>query len=136
MITCDCEEILRMRKVYFEDQSKVSVSRSVVSDSLRPHGLYPVMLLCLWDSPGKNTGVGCHSLLQGIFSQPRDWTWVSHIAGRFFTIWAAREAQRLILKSKKIFKCAWNHFQETFILVLNIQNVFLAFCVVYHTFSL
>ena len=25
------------------------------------------MLLCLWDSPGKNTGVGCHTLLQGIF---------------------------------------------------------------------
>ena len=25
------------------------------------------MLLCPWDSPGKNTGVGCHDLLQGIF---------------------------------------------------------------------
>ena len=25
------------------------------------------ILLCLWDSPGKNTGVGCHFLLQGIF---------------------------------------------------------------------
>ena len=40
---------------------------SVVSDSLRPHGLYPTSLLCPWDSPGKNTGVGCHSLLQGVF---------------------------------------------------------------------
>ena len=27
----------------------------------------PARLLCPWDSPGKNTGVGCHSLLQGIF---------------------------------------------------------------------
>ena len=27
----------------------------------------PTGLLCPWDSPGKNTGVGCHSLLQGIF---------------------------------------------------------------------
>ena len=27
-------------------------------------------LLCPWDSPGKNTGVGCHFLLQGIFSPP------------------------------------------------------------------
>ena len=44
-----------------------SVSCSVVSDSLRPHGLYPARLLCPWDSPGKNTGVGCHSVLQGIF---------------------------------------------------------------------
>ena len=43
-----------------------SVSCSVVSDSLRPRGLQPTRLLCPWDSPGKNTGVGCHSLLQGI----------------------------------------------------------------------
>ena len=34
---------------------------------LRPHGLYPARLLCPWDFPGKNTGVGCHFLLQGIF---------------------------------------------------------------------
>ena len=82
------------------------------------------------DSPGKNTGVGCHALLQGIFptqgsnpglphcrwslsclsyqgsprilewvaypfskgsSQPRNQTWISCIAGRFFTVWATRE---------------------------------------------
>ena len=34
---------------------------------LRPHGLSPARLLCLWDFPGKNTGVGCHFLIQGIF---------------------------------------------------------------------
>ena len=45
----------------------VSVSCSVVSDSLRLHGLKPTRLLCPWNSPGKNTGVGCHALLQGIF---------------------------------------------------------------------
>ena len=45
------------------------------------------------DSTGKNTGVGCHALLQGIF-QPRDQTQVSHIAGGFFTSWATREAQQ------------------------------------------
>ena len=39
----------------------------VLSDSLRPYGLQPVRLLCPWNSPGKNTGVGCHALLQGIF---------------------------------------------------------------------
>ena len=37
---------------------------SVVSDSVRPHGLQPTRLLRPWDSPGKNTGVGCHFLLQ------------------------------------------------------------------------
>ena len=35
-----------------------------MSDSVRPHGLQPTRLLCPWDSPGKDTGVGCHFLLQ------------------------------------------------------------------------
>ena len=45
----------------------VCVSHLVVTNSLWPHGLWPTRLLCPWDSPGKNTGVGCHFLLQGIF---------------------------------------------------------------------
>ena len=40
---------------------------SVMSNSLRSYGLWPPRLLCLWDSLGKNTGVGCCVLLQGIF---------------------------------------------------------------------
>ena len=40
---------------------------SVVSDSLQPYGVQAVRLLCPWISPGKNTGVGCHAPLQGIF---------------------------------------------------------------------
>ena len=43
------------------------LNHSVMSDSLQPHGLWPVRLFSLWDSPGKNSGVGCHALLQGIF---------------------------------------------------------------------
>ena len=39
----------------------------VVSYSWKPHGLQPTSSSCPWDSPGKNTGVGCHFLLQGIF---------------------------------------------------------------------
>ena len=39
-----------------------SENRSVVSDSLQPHGLYSQ-----WSSPGQNTRVGNYSLLQGIF---------------------------------------------------------------------
>ena len=39
---------------------------SVVSDSVRPHSRQPTRLLRPWDSPGKNTGVGCHFLLQGM----------------------------------------------------------------------
>ena len=99
--------------------------------------------LCPWDSPGKNTGVGCHFLIQcvkvksesevsqscptlcdpmdcslqgssahgilqaGILewvvipfsrgsSLPRDQTSVSCIADRFFTVWATREALRVL----------------------------------------
>ena len=35
-----------------------------MSDSVRPHRRQPTRLPCPWDSPGKNTGVGCHFLLQ------------------------------------------------------------------------
>ena len=35
-----------------------------MSDSVRPHRQKPTRLPCRWDSPGKNTGVGCHFLLQ------------------------------------------------------------------------
>ena len=42
------------------------VTLSVVSDSLQSHGLQPARLLCSWNSPGKNIGVGCHFLLQRI----------------------------------------------------------------------
>ena len=38
-----------------------------MSDSLRPHGLYPARLICPRSPPGTNTGVGSHSLLQRIF---------------------------------------------------------------------
>ena len=41
------------------------LSRSVMSDSFRPHGL--TRLLSPWNSPGKNTGVGCHAFFKRIF---------------------------------------------------------------------
>ena len=70
--------------------SSESVSCLVVSDSLQPHALQPARLICPWDSPGKNTEVVCHSLLQGIFPKqslnPR-----SCIADGFFTVCATRE---------------------------------------------
>ena len=47
------------------------LSRFTRSDSLQPYGLWPIRLLSPWDSPGKNTGVGCHTLLQGIFLTQR-----------------------------------------------------------------
>ena len=53
------------------------VSRSVTSDSLPLHGLQPARLLCLWNSSGKNTGMGSHFLLHRIFPT-QDGTQVSN----------------------------------------------------------
>ena len=50
-----------------QEYLKVSISRSVVPNSLWPHGLQPTKLLCPLDFPGKDTGVDCHFFLQGIF---------------------------------------------------------------------
>ena len=72
---------------------KISVNHSVVPNSLWPFGLYPARHLCPWDSPGKNTGVGCHFLLQGIFvTQGSN----SHLlpCGWFLCHWATREAPK------------------------------------------
>ena len=42
-----------------------------MSDSVRPHRWQPTRLLYPWDSPGKNTGTGCHALLHRIFPTHR-----------------------------------------------------------------
>ena len=62
--------------MYLEQKSE---SHSVVSSSLRPHGLYNP-----WNSPGQNTGVGSLSLLQGIFPT-QELNQGLLIAGGFFT---------------------------------------------------
>ena len=56
-----------------------------------PMELKPARLLCPWDSWGKNTGVVAITFFRGS-SRLRDWTWVSCIAGRVFTIWVIKEA--------------------------------------------
>ena len=76
--------LLSYSKILIESES---ISCSVVSDSLWPHGLQPARLLCPWNSPGKNTAIGCHSILKGDFLTSH-WTPVSCIERRFFTIWA------------------------------------------------
>ena len=59
---------------------------SITSNSLWPHGLWPTRLLCPWDFPGKNTGVGCYFLLQGNLPNPGIEPLVSPaFTGRFFS---------------------------------------------------
>ena len=80
-----------------------SVSLSVWSDSLQACGLQHARLLCPWNSPGKNTGVGSHSLLQEIFltqglnlSLPRLLHWqaaallLHHLGSPFHLVWEIR----------------------------------------------
>ena len=54
---------------------------SALSDSST---LWGARLLCPWESPGKNNGVGAIPSSRGSF-WPRNWTWVSCTAGTFFT---------------------------------------------------
>ena len=60
--------------------------------TLQPHGLQPTRLLCPWDSPGKNTGVGCQFLLLLDLGIKLAISFVSCIGGQIFyhcAIWEA-----------------------------------------------
>ena len=68
------QEVLLVMLSFFRNISsipsqweKVKVSVTQFCLTLWPHGLQPVRLLCPWGSPGKNTRMCSHSLLQGIF---------------------------------------------------------------------
>ena len=71
-----------------------SVSHSVASDSVTPWIVAP-RLLCPWDSPGNNTGVGGHFLLQRIFLAQGSNRGLQH-SGRLFTDWASREGELIL----------------------------------------
>ena len=99
-------------------------------DSLRPHGLQPTWFHCPWNPLGKNTGVGCHSLLQGIFptqrlnqagspklqadSLPFESPWgtkryAQAQSGKYYTMWGqynkAQDTALLVLVNVKIKSC-------------------------------
>ena len=61
--------MINVKTMKQRENSKESESERhlVVSNSLWHHGLEPARLLCPWNSPGKNTGAGCHFLLQVVF---------------------------------------------------------------------
>ena len=68
--------------------------------TLQPRGLSPIRLLCPWDFPGKNTGVGCHSLLQEIFLTQDLNLGLLHCR-QSLTVWAPREAPSCSLRTFK-----------------------------------
>ena len=70
---------------------------------MQPYGLYPARILCLWHSPGKNIGVGCHALFQGNLSNPgiTPVSLKSALSDRFFTTSTTWEAQTKAYRGKK-----------------------------------
>ena len=75
----------------------------VMSNSLQPHGLWLTRLLCPWDSPGKNTGVGCHALLREILPYPG-----IELMSLISPAWQADSVQLSHLGSPKI-KLMWDY---------------------------
>ena len=73
-----------------------SVGRSDMSYSLQPSGLWASSFLCPWNSPSSTFEWAAISSSRGS-SWPRDQTQVFCIAGRFFTVWATREAPKTYL---------------------------------------
>ena len=58
--------LFRLYFIYFHSEKRKSINHSVVSNSVGSHRLELARLFCPWNSPGKSTRVGNHSLLQGI----------------------------------------------------------------------
>ena len=83
------QTIQKSSMCYTVGPSCVSVfSLLVMSDSLCPIGLQPARLLCPWNISDRNTGVGCHFLLQGIFANQGSNSCLFHLLlfiGGFFT---------------------------------------------------
>ena len=77
------------------DNEGESDNHSVMSDSLRPHGVHGILQARIleWVVVPFSRGT----------SQPRDWTQVSHFAGRFFTSWAPRILEWVIYLLQGIF---------------------------------
>ena len=65
----------------------------------------PTSLLCPWNSPGKNIGVGCHALLQGIL--PTQGSNPGLLNCRQILIWATREARKMFSSDTKCKTCQW-----------------------------
>ena len=81
-----------------------------------PMELKPARLLCPWDSWGKNTGVVAITFFRGS-SRLRDWTWVSCIAGRVFTVWATRKAH-LVAILKRVLESHLTHLANCGVSIL------------------
>ena len=100
-----------MKRSAHREEVKVLVTQSCSTRWL--HGLLPDRLLCPCNSPGKSTGVGCHSLLQGIFATQGSNLGLLHCREILYH-WATWEAPQARLKWKSLshvwlFVTPWLH---------------------------
>ena len=97
---------------------KVNVLVTQSCPSLWPHGLEPTRLLCPWKSTGKNTGMGCHSLLQGIVLTQGSDPGLLHCRHSLYNL-ATREAQSTFMSLDLFyFFLLWSLPEKTTILKL------------------
>ena len=88
-----------------------------MSDSLQPCGLKPARLLRPWDFQGKNTGVGCHFLLQGIFPSQGLNLWLLGLLHRRRILyhWVNEEAHiQLLTDYSENYSCSLSPIVRTF----------------------
>ena len=90
---------------------------SVVSNSGRPHGPEPASLLCPWDSPSKNTGVGCHALLQGIFPIQGSNPGLLHCTWIFFFYYLIHQGSPLYIHTCTSIPYTYTHIYSAPILI-------------------
>ena len=93
---CVCESYVYIRlrdvsvqqlfHVLFHTQMCMCRVCSVRSTSLQAHGLQPTRLLCPWNFPGNNTGMGYHFLLQGVFLTQRSNLHLLHLQVNSFRL--------------------------------------------------
>ena len=93
-------------KITFCQFSSVQFSYSVVSNSLQPHGLYLPDSSVYGILQARIRGWVAIPFSRGS-SWPRDWTQISCIAGRFFTVWTTRETHVIIILSHFIHFFFW-----------------------------
>ena len=105
-------QLKSLRKFYRKISLLSMFSCSVMFNSFATPWTQPASLLCPWDSPGKNTGVVCHFLLQRIFptqgSNPR----LMH--------WIALQADSLLLSHQRSSEKYWVGLKHSFRFFYNI----------------
>jgi len=114
LIILKCEKESRQAMPWALRQSRVSPQDifspyympgcSVESGSLQPYGLQPARLLCPWDFPDKNTGVGCHFIFQGIFLNTGLISCISCNGRRILYHWATWEALSILHSNRIVVK--------------------------------